>query len=57
MWYLLDRGGDPAMPDEKGTTLLHIAALQGALSISPLVPEIKGMALLAYKLCLQSLWF
>jgi ankyrin repeat protein len=32
--YLLDRGVDPAMPDERGTTPLHNAALQGALSHS-----------------------
>jgi ankyrin repeat protein len=34
MRYLLDCGGDPAMPDEKGSTPLHNAALQGALSNS-----------------------
>jgi ankyrin repeat protein len=29
--YLLDRGGDPAMPDPMGTTPLHDAADFGAL--------------------------
>ncbi|KAM0872590.1 hypothetical protein ACQ4PT_038612 [Festuca glaucescens] len=29
MRYLLDRGGDPAMPDERGSTPLHSAALGG----------------------------
>ncbi|KAM0865062.1 hypothetical protein ACQ4PT_043526 [Festuca glaucescens] len=29
MRYLIDRGGDPAMPDERGSTPLHNAALQG----------------------------
>ncbi|KAK1626398.1 hypothetical protein QYE76_000713 [Lolium multiflorum] len=29
MRYLLDRGGDPAMPDERGSTPLHHAALRG----------------------------
>jgi hypothetical protein len=34
MRYLLDRGGDPAMPDERGSTPLHHAALRGALSLT-----------------------
>ncbi|CAM0949105.1 unnamed protein product [Alopecurus aequalis] len=29
MRYLLDRGGDPAMPDERGSTPLHAAADKG----------------------------
>ncbi|XP_047050536.1 ankyrin repeat, PH and SEC7 domain containing protein secG-like [Lolium rigidum] len=29
MRYLLDRGGDPAMPDERGSTPLHRAAVHG----------------------------
>ena len=32
--YLLDHGGDPAMPDERGSTPLHNAAAAGALSHS-----------------------
>jgi hypothetical protein len=39
--YLLDRGGDPAMPDARGSTPLHNAAEYGVLlalrsSIHPL---------------------
>jgi ankyrin repeat protein len=34
MRYLLDHGGDPAMPDERGSMPLHDAAQQGALSHS-----------------------
>jgi ankyrin repeat protein len=34
MRYLLDHGGDPAMPDEKGSTPLHLAAEEGAFSMS-----------------------
>jgi ankyrin repeat protein len=30
--YLLDHGGDPAMPNEKGCTPLHAAAQEGLLS-------------------------
>jgi len=29
MNYLLDHGGDPAMPDERGSTPLHDATLKG----------------------------
>jgi ankyrin repeat protein len=34
MGYLLERGADPAIADERGSTPLHNAALQGALSHS-----------------------
>ena len=34
MRYLLDHGGDPAMPDETGSTPLHSASENGALSMS-----------------------
>jgi ankyrin repeat protein len=45
MRYLLDHGGDPAMPNETGSTPLHSAAEEGAFSISQ---KIEGMSLLAY---------
>ncbi|KAM0823041.1 hypothetical protein ACQ4PT_071131 [Festuca glaucescens] len=32
MRYLLDHGADPAMPEERGSTLLHNAAEEGGLS-------------------------
>ncbi|XP_047050714.1 serine/threonine-protein phosphatase 6 regulatory ankyrin repeat subunit C-like [Lolium rigidum] len=35
--YLLDRGVDPAMPDERGTTPLHNAALQGHCEVVKLL--------------------
>jgi hypothetical protein len=34
MRYLLDHGGDSAMPDDKGSTPLHLAAEEGAFSMS-----------------------
>ncbi|KAM0885621.1 hypothetical protein ACQ4PT_030197 [Festuca glaucescens] len=37
MRYLLDHGGDPAMPDERGSTPLHLVALQGHCEASRLL--------------------
>jgi ankyrin repeat protein len=61
MRYLLDHGADPAMPQERGSTPLHNAAEEGGLTFSLLsslsVPEIEGVALIAYKeVTLYMLW-
>jgi ankyrin repeat protein len=44
MRYLLDHGGNPAMPDERGSTPLHGAALGGALSHSYRLDTLDSVA-------------
>jgi ankyrin repeat protein len=46
MRYLIDHGADPAISDERGTTPLHNAAEEGALSCYLVSLKSKGMTLL-----------
>jgi hypothetical protein len=49
MRYLLDRGRDPAIPDQTGLTPLHNAAEEGALFLTLWFPEVERMTSREYK--------